>query len=115
MCLRHQLDTYKGIVALKEGAGLRKLVELVCAVLDVTISRNQKSTSARRRVLHNLARFWLHQTDHTIDQRAWCEVLPCTRLLLRGILFEQSFVKVSQALFARGEPVEGIDGSHQGL
>ena len=105
----HELKPDEGVVPLKEGLRFRQLIEIVGLVLDVAIGGDQKPARAGGRVLHDFARLRLHQANDAIDQRARREILPCPGFLLGGVLFQQAFIEIAEALFARRKPVELVD------
>jgi hypothetical protein len=55
MRIRHQFEADKGVVFLKKDLVLGQFEEVVCAVPDVAVGRDDKTAGARRRVLNDLA------------------------------------------------------------
>ena len=52
-----------------------------------------------------------YEGDDAVDQRARGEVLAGAGLGLAGVLLEQSFVEVAEAVALGREPVDGVDGA----
>jgi hypothetical protein len=73
----------------------------------------RKPAGARGGVLHHLARLRVDQGHDGVDERTRREVLPRARLHLAGVLLQQPFVEVAEALFAGAVPVELVDLAHQ--
>ena len=101
----HEFAAGKGLVPL-EPRGVGVQVEKVPGLLlHVGVGRNHKAERPACRVVTPLPRLRLHQPRHDANQRPRREILPRARLLLVGVLLQQAFVEVAEALFFRGEPV----------
>ena len=67
MRIRDQFQSDEGIVLLKEDLLLGQFEEVVCAVLDVAVGRDDETAGARGRVLNYFAGLGLHEPDDTVD------------------------------------------------
>jgi hypothetical protein len=79
------------------------------------IGSDEKAAGAGRRVLDHLVGLGLHQAHEAVDQGARREVLLSAGLLLGGVRLQQALGEVAEALLARREPVQLVDGRGQGL
>ena len=110
-----ELRADESIMSLKESLWFSQLVEIVGVSLDVVIGTDEKTGCSCRRIMHYLAGLRLHQTDDAIDQRAGREILPCPRLFVRRVLFEQSLVEIAQAFFTSRKPVQLVNARCESL
>lgn len=72
-----------------------------------------KARCAGGRVLDRLARLRLDAADDAVDQRARSEVLAGTGFGLAGVLFQQAFVEIAEAILAGAEPVDAVEALDQ--
>ena len=59
--------------------------------------------------MNRFLRLGVDHRHHRIDQRAWGEILPCTRLDLLRIAFEQAFIDRAFDIDAEPEPGLAVD------
>ncbi|RMR25994.1 hypothetical protein ALP90_05675 [Pseudomonas amygdali pv. ulmi] len=110
---RYQLNADKGTVTL-EGLGLGiEVIVVVGLAFDIGVGGNQETSGTRSRVLDGLSWLGLDAVDDAVDQRARREVLPCTGFGFAGVLFQQAFVKIAQAITASAEPVDPVQALDQ--
>src|SRR5580700_7675673 len=102
-------------MALKKSLRLLQLVEVIRTVLDVPVRGHQKTASPGSGVLHDLAWLRLHQSNHTVNQRTWREILSGARLFLIRVLFQKAFIEVPETFLPRREPVELVNGISERL
>ncbi len=108
----HQLDADEGFVLLKFDLGLFEAVPVV-VFFDVGIGRDEEAGGAGGGVLNDLAKLRLEALDHGVDQGARGEVLAGAGFGLVGVLFEQAFVEVAEAVFGSAEPIDVTEVSDQ--
>jgi hypothetical protein len=63
--------------------------------------------------LHGLAGLGLDDLDDGVDQRSGREVLAGAALGLAGVLLQQAFVEVAQAVLPGAEPVDAVQALDQ--
>lgn len=105
----HQLAAGEGFTFLEGRLILVQIKILVGLPFQVLIRRDHKTKGAAGRVVTVFADLGLHETNHHINEHPWCEILACAGFLLIGVLFQQTFIEVAEALFLRGIPVQSID------
>ena len=103
-----QLHANEGVVALELALALGQVVEVVGAFFDGAVGRNQKAAGACGGVLHGFARLGLDDLDDGVNQRARGEVLACAAFGFAGVLLQQAFVQIAQAVALGAEPVNAV-------
>ena len=109
----HQLHAHIGIHNLKGALGFGQFQQIVRLGADGAVCGNQETGRACGRVLHGLAHLRAHDGDHGVNQRAWCEVLACAAFGLGGVLFQQAFVQVAQAILVSVKPVNLVQAADE--
>ena len=87
-----------------ERSNLSPLKHVWCAIKTWYV------TFARRRVLDAFTGLRLQAAHHGVDQGAGGEVLAGTGFGFIGVLLQQAFVQVAQAVFLGAEPVDLVQG-----
>ncbi len=113
MRVLHMLHAKEGIPLILLLLGLREAIEVVVRA-QVVIGRDGEAAGACGGVLDDVIQGWLHDGDHTVNERARGEVLACAGLFLVGVLFEEAFIHVAKAFLLGGIPVELVDLANEG-
>ena len=77
-------------------------------MLDIGVGGNQEACRTCGRVLNNFPWLGFHTTHHGVDQWPWGEVLARTGFGFVGVLLQQAFIQVTEAIFLGVEPVDLI-------
>ena len=104
-----KLTAGEGLIAFKLGCIGIQIVEIVSSLADMAVGCNHETESATSRVVAALTGLRVNKAGHDVNEHTGSKVLASTGLLLIGILLQQAFIKVSQALFTGRVPVKSID------
>ena len=105
----HQLAAGKGPLLLKGRLILVQIKIVVGLILQITVGGDHKTKGAAGRVVAKFAHLRFHKADLHINEYTRREILACAGFLLIGVLFQQAFIEVAEALFLRRIPVQSID------
>ena len=113
VCVRDVLNALNSAIDLELLVLGVKVEIIVRCLADKGVGGDQEAACARCRVRDDLPRLWLHQPRHHGDQWAWGKVLPRAAFGFLGVLLQQAFVEVAEAVAFVGEPVQFVNGGDQ--
>ena len=107
--IMHQLAAGEGLRIFKLCRFLIQIKEIVRLLTHKIAGSNHKAEGTTGRIVAALAGLGCHQTRHYVNQYTRSEVLPGTALLFVSVFLQQSFVKITQSLLLRAEPVQLVN------
>ena len=107
--IMHQLTAGEGLRIFKLGRFLIQIKEIVRLLTHKIAGSNHKTEGTAGRIIAALAGLGCHQARHYVNQHTRRKVLPGTALLFVSVFLQQSFVKITQSLLLRAEPVQLVN------
>ena len=87
-----------------------QIEKIIRPIRNILVSGNHKAKSSTGRIITALTDLWFYQPGHHIDQNPGRKILSGAGFFLIRVLFQQSFIQISQTFFAGGKPVQAING-----
>src|SRR5262249_62316933 len=97
MCVRHQLNANKCLLALELLCLCRQVEQLIGALFDVAIGHDQETARASGGVLPEFAPLRAEAVVPALNEWSWWEIMPGSQLLLAAGILQHPFVYTATA------------------